>query len=193
MCHADQQWTKALPLILLGRSTMTDLQASVAELVYGEPLRILGELLTPEAGLAEPEQLITQLRRHMAHLRPVPAAYHASPTIFVHKDLRDSTHVFLRQNVTRRALKLPYSGPYQVLSRREKTLQLLVRGKRVNVSADRVKLAYVLGEPGHGSHTLNSPANTAPAPTQAATPQPPTAIQTTRFGHHLCFPARLTT
>jgi hypothetical protein len=49
MCHADQQWTEALPLVLLGIRTAfkEDLQASVAELVYGEPLRLPGELLTP--------------------------------------------------------------------------------------------------------------------------------------------------
>jgi transposase InsO family protein len=48
MCHADQQWTEALPLVLLGIRTAfkEDLQASVAELVYGKPLRIPGELLT---------------------------------------------------------------------------------------------------------------------------------------------------
>jgi cleavage and polyadenylation specificity factor subunit 1 len=106
MCHGDQQWTEALPLVLLGIRTSyrADLQASVAELVYGEPLSIPGELLIPAAGLAEPEQLITQLRRHMARLRPAPAARHASPTTFVHKDLHDCTHVFLRQDATRRAL-----------------------------------------------------------------------------------------
>jgi cleavage and polyadenylation specificity factor subunit 1 len=42
MCHANQQCTKALPLVLLGIRTAykEDLQASVAELVYDEPLRI---------------------------------------------------------------------------------------------------------------------------------------------------------
>jgi cleavage and polyadenylation specificity factor subunit 1 len=37
MCHADQHWTEALPLVLLGirRPFKADLQASVAELVYG--------------------------------------------------------------------------------------------------------------------------------------------------------------
>jgi hypothetical protein len=42
MCHAGQQWTDALPLVLLGVHTAfkEDLQALVAELVYGEPLRI---------------------------------------------------------------------------------------------------------------------------------------------------------
>jgi cleavage and polyadenylation specificity factor subunit 1 len=71
MCHADQQWTEALPLLLLGIRTSfkADLQATVAELVYGEPLTILGELLTPTV---EPVHLITQLRQHMARLRPGP-------------------------------------------------------------------------------------------------------------------------
>jgi cleavage and polyadenylation specificity factor subunit 1 len=191
MCHADQQWTEALPLVLLGIRTsyMADLQASVGELAYGKPLRIPYELLTPAAGLAEPEHLNTQLRWHMARLRPVPAARHASPTTFVHKDLRDCTHVFLRQDATLRVLERPYTGPYQVFSRREKTLELLVRCKPFTVSADRVKPAYLLDEPGHGSSTSNSPANTTPA----ATPPPPTATQSTRFGRHIRFPARLTT
>jgi hypothetical protein len=54
MCHEDQQWTEALPLVLLGIRTSykADLQASVSELMYCEPLRIPGELLTPAAGLA---------------------------------------------------------------------------------------------------------------------------------------------
>jgi transposase InsO family protein len=48
MCHANQQWTEGFPLVLLGIRTAfkEDLQASVAELVYGKPLTIPGELLT---------------------------------------------------------------------------------------------------------------------------------------------------
>jgi cleavage and polyadenylation specificity factor subunit 1 len=91
MCHADQQWIEALPLVLLGIQTLfkADLQASVAELAYGEPLRIPGELLTPTADPVEPAHLITRLRRHMARLRPVPASHHASSATFVHKDLHN--------------------------------------------------------------------------------------------------------
>jgi cleavage and polyadenylation specificity factor subunit 1 len=48
ICHTDQRWTEALPLVLLRihMSFKEDLQASVTELVYGEPLRIPGKLLT---------------------------------------------------------------------------------------------------------------------------------------------------
>jgi hypothetical protein len=96
MCHADQQWTEALLLVLLGICTSfkEDLQASVAELVYSEPLRIPGELLTPSANPMDPALLITELHQHMARLRPVLAARHASPATFVNKDLKKCTHVF---------------------------------------------------------------------------------------------------
>jgi hypothetical protein len=149
--------------LLLGIRTSfkEDLQASVAELVYGEPLRIPGELLTPTANPVDPALLITELRQHMARLRPVPATRHASPTTFVHSDLGKFMHVFLRQDTTRRALEPPYSGSYRVLSRREKTLQLLVRGRPVTVSADRVKPAYTLdGANGETNYTLDSGSST---------------------------------
>jgi hypothetical protein len=141
--------------------------------VYGEPLRIPGELLTPTADPVDPVHLITQLRQHMARPRPVPAAHHASPATFVHKDLHNCTHVFLHQDATRRALEPPYSGPYQVLSRREKTLQLLMRGRPITMSADRVKPAYVLNETDCGSTTSKSSANTPATPHPATPPQLP--------------------
>jgi hypothetical protein len=107
-----------LPLVLL-RIRMAfkeGSQASVAELVYGEPLRIPGELLASAADPVEPAHLITELRQHIACLRLVQAACHASPATFVHSDLEKCTHVFLRQDATRRVLEPPDSGPYQVLS-----------------------------------------------------------------------------
>jgi cleavage and polyadenylation specificity factor subunit 1 len=159
MCHADQQWTEALPLVLLGIRTAfkDDLQASVAELVYGETLRIPGEFLSTSTDTVEPAYLIRQLRRHMNQLRPVPTIRHNSQTTFVHPDLTSCTHVFLRQNAVRRTLTHPYSGPYQVLSRTDKTFQLLVRGKSLTVSTDRVKPAYILHELHHGTHTFKTP------------------------------------
>jgi hypothetical protein len=108
MCHADEKWTEALPLVLLGIRTAykADLKSSAAELVYGEPLRVPGELLVP-APKVEASGFIQQLRRQMYQMRPTPAARHSFAATFVHKDLRDSTHVFLRQDATRRALEPP--------------------------------------------------------------------------------------
>jgi hypothetical protein len=88
MCHADQHWIESLPLVPVEILTASeeDLQASVAELVYNEPLRIPGELLTPTTDPVDPAH-ITELREHMVRLRPIPATCHASPATFVHSDL----------------------------------------------------------------------------------------------------------
>jgi len=57
----------------------------------------------------------------MDQLRPTSAARHASPATFIHKDLLDSTHVFLRQDSVRRALDPLYSGPHKIIARSDKT------------------------------------------------------------------------
>jgi hypothetical protein len=79
MCHDDPHWTEALPLILLGirSSFKADLHTSSAELVYGEPLRIPGQFMTPTTQPMDPPLFITQLRQRVARLRPRPAARHA--------------------------------------------------------------------------------------------------------------------
>jgi hypothetical protein len=112
MCHADQQWTEALSLVLIIIHPLfkANLQASVADLVLGEYLRIPGELLTPA-------HLVTQLRQHMASLGLVLASHHASPATFVHKDLHNCTHVFLHQETSHRALE-PCEHHFQPLSQR---------------------------------------------------------------------------
>jgi hypothetical protein len=78
-------------------------------------------------------------------------------------------------------------GPYQVLSQREKTLQLVVRSKPVIMSDVRVKPDYVLNETNCGSTTFNLSASATSAIAPPAT-QPP-ATQTTRSGRYVRFPA----
>ena len=104
MCREQERWTDTLPLVLLGMRTTfkMDLQASVAELVYGETLRIPGEFLAASHTARDQFEVITELRRHFEQLRPVPAARYKSPAIFIYKDLTDSTHVLLRRDAVRR-------------------------------------------------------------------------------------------
>ena len=77
----------------------------------------------------------------MSQLRPTLAARHVFPTIFIHKSLRDSSHVFLRQDTVRHALEPPYSGPYQVIACTDKTLQIVVQCTRTSSDHDRKSLA----------------------------------------------------
>ena len=126
----------------------------------------------------------------MDQLRPTPTARHSSPATFVHKDLQDYSHVFLRQDNVRRALQPPYSGPHQVIARTDKTHTIVVRGRHVTVSTDRVKPAYLLGGNQHDGGS--PPAQPSKAPTQPAATTLETP-KTTRSGRTVRFPARFTT
>ncbi|XP_013162511.1 PREDICTED: DNA replication licensing factor mcm4-like [Papilio xuthus] len=105
MCHAPQKWTESLPWVLLGvrSSFKEDLNASSAELLYGEPLRLPGEFFDP--------------------------------------DLASTDHVFLREDAVRASLQPAYTGPHKVMSRSDKSFTLLINGKEVTVSIDRLKPA----------------------------------------------------
>jgi transposase InsO family protein len=98
MCHEDSPWTRTLPTVLLGLPTAwkEDLQTTPAELVYGEPLHIPGEfhINTP---VTDPQpSFFEDLRRRMAKLKPVSTSCHDQRSIFIHKVLDSSTHVFHR-------------------------------------------------------------------------------------------------
>jgi len=189
MCHAGQQWTEALPLVLLDIRTSykEDLQPSAAQLIYDEPLRVPGEFLVPANPKVEASIFIQQLCRHMDQLRPTPAARHASLATFIHKDLLDSTHVFLRQDSVRRALDPLYSGAHKIIARSDKTLTFSVRGRQVTVSTDRVKPAYTLEETQHDTGSPQAQPCSASTKPFATPIQPP---RTTRSGRAVHFPYR---
>ena len=150
MCHPSSTWTEALPLVLLGiRSAWKDdIQASAAELVYGEPLRLPGQFLAPSEDYKTGDitNLVTRLRASMARLSPKPTSWHRTGPFHMPADLADSTHVFLRQDHVRKPLEPPYAGPYKVLKRTPKYFQIDISGKPNNVSVDRLKPAYVTRE-----------------------------------------------
>ena len=143
MCHADDQWTETLPLVFLGiRYTYKeDLIASAAELVYGEPLRVSGEFLMPTTRKVDPQTFVQRLRCRMNELRPIPESRRSTQASFIHKDLKDSTHVFLLQDTARRALQPPYSGPHKVIARTDKKFKIVVWSRQVTFSIERHKPA----------------------------------------------------
>lgn len=150
MCHASSQWTEALPLVLLGMrsSWKDDLQSSAAELVYGEPLRLPGQFLSPDANhtTADVTEYATRLRSQMAKLTPKPTSWHTSSPFYIPRELSTSSHVFLRQDQVRRPLVPPYAGPYKILKRQPKFFTIDIRGRSTNVSIDRLKPAYLMRE-----------------------------------------------
>ncbi|CAG4967877.1 unnamed protein product [Colias eurytheme] len=198
MCHA-QTWSKALPVVLLGmRSALKeDLNVSSAELVYGEPLRLPGELVIQAEERRSPNDVadfVSDLRSQMEILRPIPASNHAHKQSFIFKDLSETTHVLLRDDTVRRPLQAPYTGPYQIIKRRDKTLTLDINGKHTTVSVDRIKPAHIDSE-GTPFSTVPRPNNSntnhialSPTPiTLNCETQSPSAPVTTRSGRRVRF------
>lgn len=70
-----------------------------------QPLRIPGELLTVTTDNVGLPHLIHQLRRHMTRLSPVPKSRYSCPATFVHKALKDYTHLSATRCIA------PFIGP----------------------------------------------------------------------------------
>lgn len=193
MCHTTSQWTEALPLVLLGiRSAWKDdLQTTAAELVYGEPLRLPGQFLSPSDTFSSDDitQYITRLRTHVQKLAPRPTSWHTSSPFYFPRNLHTSSHVFLRQDHVRSSLEPPYAGPYRVIERQPKFFTIDVKGKKANVSVDRLKPAYMARE---ARGAANPTPEAAPEPVPSALPapaaEPPSEEKRTRSGRRVRFP-----
>ncbi|KAJ0176674.1 hypothetical protein K1T71_007853 [Dendrolimus kikuchii] len=156
-CHGNSSWVETLPLVLLGiRSAYKeDIQASTAELLYGQPLRLPGDFFNPPADeTIDVTDYLSRLRGFVRDLQPSPAARHSSRrTTFVFKDLSTSAYVFLRDDKIGGSLKPAYTGPYEVIARGDKVFKIMVNGKQVSVSVDRLKPAFILSDPNTPHHT----------------------------------------
>ncbi|KMQ86388.1 gag-pol polyprotein [Lasius niger] len=181
-CHATERWTEVLPSILLGFRTAIkeDLHASPAQLVYGTPLRLPGELFTSttDSSYSPSLDFVRRFQEHMQKLQPQPVVSHGKKAIFVHHELHTCSHVFLRTDAVRRPLQPPYKGPYPVLSRHGKVFKILINGKPNTVSVDRLKPAFLLSSDIAPSTDISVPSTQVsplpdPAPLQPLLPGPP--------------------
>ncbi|GFR14454.1 integrase catalytic domain-containing protein [Trichonephila clavata] len=183
MCHPDSSWFEALPVVLLGiRSAFKeDLQFSSAELVYGEPLNLLGEFISPlptEMPSISASAFDDQLRTHIGRLRPVSASCHARSTPFVFKDLEICTYAMLRDDFIRGDLQHPYSGPFRILQGIGKGFVFRIGTNEVRVSVDSIKRAYVLAD--------DPPSSGSSLPTQSSL-RPTIATSSGRLVHFTDF------
>lgn len=183
-CHNSLNWTETLPLVLLGMRSgfKSDIQASPAELLYGETLRLPGEFFhhTKSSNSNDITDFTNRLRIVINSIRPQPASRHTERDIFVFKDLPSATHVYVRDDSVRGPLQSAYSGPYKVLQKGDKVFKLLMKGKEQTVSLERVKPAYLLTSEVHPTKTERS----LPKDVEIKD----TTLKTTRSGRVVRFP-----
>lgn len=145
MCHGRKDWVNVLPMVLLGlrNSYKEDIKTSAAEMVYGTTLRLPGEYFTEEP-MECPEMFAQKLRERMRRVRSMPTAHHIKPRIFIHKELEDCTHVFIRVDRPRRSLEQPFEGPFQVIQRLTDFLyKINYKGQSTEINIDRLKPAFI--------------------------------------------------
>ncbi|KAA0718582.1 hypothetical protein E1301_Tti013162 [Triplophysa tibetana] len=157
-------WADRPPWVMLGlrSAPKEDLQASSAELVYGQPLRVPGEFL-PDA------RAQWSVASHRAGSRdiadafvPIPTSHHGLPKSYVPKDLLSAKYVFIRHDGHCTPLQPPYDGPFRVLVGGSKNFVVDMGGRPERVAIDRLKPAHLDMTSLHG--WPYQPASTARAP-----------------------------
>nr|XP_026490427.1 uncharacterized protein LOC113396632 [Vanessa tameamea] len=148
MCRGNTtHWVSELPSVLLGLRTCLrdDTQISAAELVYGEAIRLPGDFFQPQRqDISDDDIFVKKIRERIANLSSVPRRNARQGNIFVHANLKDCTHVFVREDKITKPLSPPYSGPYKVIERTDKYFKIDKADTEKCISIDRLKPAFTI-------------------------------------------------
>ena len=136
---AASDWPSHLPWVLLGlrAAPKEDHNVSAAELLYGVPLALPGELLDT----AEPPaaSFLQNLRKTPISL-PTQPITGPPPASGPPRALSSASFVFVRRGAPGTPLSPLYDGPYQVVASGPKFFTLQIGGRQDTVSVDRLKL-----------------------------------------------------
>ncbi len=133
---AAEDWPAHLPWVLLGlrAAPKEDSGVSSAELLYGTPLALPGQLLTA----AEPP--IADLLEKLRSTSPLPTRpLLTPPPTDPPAALAAAEFVYIRRGAAAPPLAAQYLGPYRVLLRGPKFFKLQVGDREENISVDRLK------------------------------------------------------
>jgi cleavage and polyadenylation specificity factor subunit 1 len=192
----NTDWYNNLPLVLLGmRTTIKEgLNSSPAEILYGENITIPGDFLTANKAPIAEHRLLHALHERFDAVRPVPPAHHRQPKNFVNHNLQSTDFVFVRRDGYKKPLQAPYSGPYKIIRRADRTFVIDINGKEKHISIERLKPAFVVNlQDTNDNIRISTPTNKQS--TEDAKQAEPTAPKTnettksytTRSGRHVRF------
>ena len=138
-------WVDKLPWVLLGIRTTpsAELDTSPAELVYGAPLTVPGDIPRQNPDHLSCSDFLQRLRTTVQDFHAVPASRHRDIRASVPTTLGESGYVFVRRDFIKPTLQRPHEGPYKVLESGPKFYKLDYGGRCELVSVDRLKSAHV--------------------------------------------------
>jgi hypothetical protein len=131
-------WSAHLHWVLLGlRAAPKESSAvSSAELAYGSPLILPGQFHAKQTSLIMDDNVSQPEVMDPPPTRPL--AY-AQATARIPESMQRASHVYLRRGASGTPLTLLYSGPYKILRRGLKSVDIAVGGRTETVSVDRLK------------------------------------------------------
>ncbi|GFU68168.1 transposon Tf2-9 polyprotein [Trichonephila clavipes] len=137
--HNSVKWTQTLPTVLLGlRSDLRrDTNYTIAQIVYGQTIRLPGEFFETPKNVLDLDTFAEELQKQMDQLQPLKTRRQPSQKHFVHKDLHNNKHVFIRVDRVKKALKPPYDGPFPMAKKYDKYFTVKIKGKDINIGSVR--------------------------------------------------------
>jgi cleavage and polyadenylation specificity factor subunit 1 len=151
-CEHNLRWMDDLPLVMLGlrAAYKEDLGCSVAEVVFGEPLRLPGACLGPplasaSSAASEVEDYVSDLAQAVSQRSYCAPTWHGNDNSDGHRDpkLDTCSHVYVRVDAVKAPLQRPYQGPFRVVERHDKYFIIAKQdGSTDSVSVDRLKPAF---------------------------------------------------
>ncbi|UYV65660.1 hypothetical protein LAZ67_3004992, partial [Cordylochernes scorpioides] len=159
--HNDIKWTETLPTVLLGlRAAINkDNNHSLPQMVYGKTIRLPGEFFDDSKHHLHAEKFVQQLQKQMELLKSLNEKHHSKTKVFVHKDLKTCSHVFIRTDRVKKPLEPPYEGPFPVLDRTDKMVETR-SGKMQDPAHERI-MAEESAKPQSGA-TIGGDASSDP-------------------------------
>lgn len=144
ICHNKTQWTRSLPLVLLGlRTSVKDtINCSPVEMVYGETLHVPGQMFTESNVVLDSDDFLLHLQTLMSRIKPATTSNKSSSNIFINKELNVCSHVWIRNDRVLKPLEQKFHGPYRVIKRFPKYFTLQIGSKTDNITIDRLKPAF---------------------------------------------------
>lgn len=178
-------WTKELATVLFGirTSLRQDTGFSAAELVYGSTIRLPGAFFETQNNSTYAD-FVREIKDNLEHMISCPQRQSKNDKIFVHPQLAECRHVFLRCDRLRPSLTPPYEGPYLVISRNDKIFTILINGQQKSVAIDRLKPAFILNNSKISERTIGdkiTESSQADKQTETRTRSGRVSHQTVRF------------
>ena len=148
LSQKNATWYADLPITLLGirNAIKEDLGISCAQMIYGESIRLPNAFFPSTIPPQNLDSYIHDLRKKMANTKYILPSWHGNNQIEHRlKDLDSCSHVYVRVSGMRSSLERPYTGPYKVITRKERYFVLEIDdGSTDSVSIDRLKPAYII-------------------------------------------------